>query len=291
MLFPEGEISRQNDTLMPLESSAAQLALWAVNELVKGNKADGSEVEPVVIVPVAIKYTFPEDIRGALRRALATLEDRLNIGNTNEKSLAGRLRAISKASLGALEMEYLGKSDDESGLDDRISRLRSTVLDNVAHALRVQIPVKQRHLDTVRLLRNTMDDIIYADEHEHAMSEYQRKIHQERARLIKRYYKDLDRVVNFVAIHGEYVVENRTQERFSDVLDRLETEVLLLKEPSFGRRLVLLDVGEPINVSAYHARYKKDKRNTINEITEIIGDRISSMLSKLNQNRKPVLVD
>ena len=33
VLFPEGEISRQNDTLMALESGAAQLCFWAVEEL------------------------------------------------------------------------------------------------------------------------------------------------------------------------------------------------------------------------------------------------------------------
>src|SRR5262249_20687781 len=33
VLFPEGEISRQNETLMPLESGAAQMTFWAMDEL------------------------------------------------------------------------------------------------------------------------------------------------------------------------------------------------------------------------------------------------------------------
>ncbi|MFN8551670.1 MAG: lysophospholipid acyltransferase family protein [Candidatus Obscuribacterales bacterium] len=71
VLFPEGEISRQNDTLMPLESGAAQLTFWAVEELAK--HAAGAALEPVYLMPIAIKYTYPKNIENGLKITLSAL--------------------------------------------------------------------------------------------------------------------------------------------------------------------------------------------------------------------------
>lgn len=38
-------------------------------------------------------------------------------------------------------------------------------------------------------------------------------------------YKDIGRVVNFIAIYDGYLSEHMTQERCADIIDRLETEV------------------------------------------------------------------
>ncbi|MFX6281365.1 hypothetical protein ABTF86_20095, partial [Acinetobacter baumannii] len=75
VLFPEGEISRQNDTLMSLETGAAQLTFWGVEELTKMSAKNNGQVEPLYLTPVALKYTYATDVRPALKRTLSSLEN------------------------------------------------------------------------------------------------------------------------------------------------------------------------------------------------------------------------
>ncbi|MFN8551671.1 MAG: hypothetical protein U0103_09300 [Candidatus Obscuribacterales bacterium] len=139
----------------------------------------------------------------------------------------------------------------------------------------------------VRILRNHVDDFIYAPEKD--FSEYERKVHEERASTLRGFYNDLDRVVNFIAIYDGYLKDNMTQERFADILDRLEREILRTREPSFrGSRIVLMDVGVPINLSERYADYKSAKKATIGKVTEEISIQISEMLTSLDQYRKPI---
>lgn len=287
VLFPEGEISRQNDTLMPLESGAAQLTFWAVEELAK--QAAGAAIEPVYIIPMALKYTYPKDIQDDLKETLSSLEASMSILSVAGASVYQRLRAISEKLLVTLEREYKLKPAPGADLNERVSTLRQSILTNVGHQLQVELPNNVRQLEMVRILRNHIDDFIYANEGE--SSEYERKVHEERSTTMRGFYNDLDRVVNFIAIYDGYLKDNLTQERFADILDRLEREIKRTREPSFrGSRIVLLDVGEPINLSERYADYKSAKKATIAKVTEEISDQMTSMLVKLDQFRKPIIL-
>lgn len=283
VLFPEGEISRQNDTLMPLESGAAQMTFWALDEMAKQHK--DQPLPDIPIIPVALKYTYAKDIRHSLHHCLRELEARLSIKSSGDEShLYPRLRTVAETLLSTLEKEYAFKPKDSS-LNSRVGELRSHILQNVARQLGCEIPVNGRQLETVRVLRNKLDDIIYEDESNG--SDYQKQIHDEKTATLKGLNKDLDRVVNFIAIYDGYLSERLTQERFSDILDRLETEIMREREPSFrGARRVLLDVGEPINITPLYSSYKTDKRATIAKVTEQLFGEIGRMLQKLESERE-----
>jgi 1-acyl-sn-glycerol-3-phosphate acyltransferase len=286
VLFPEGEISRQNDTLMPLESGAAQLTFWAVEELAK--QAAGAAIEPVYVIPMALKYTYPKDIQNGLKDTLAILEENLGL-TAGDNSVYHRLRNISEKLLVTLEKEYSMTPAPGAELNQRVADLRQSILTNVSHQLQVEIPTSGRQLEMVRILRNHIDDFIYAPEKD--FSEYEKKVHEERASTLRGFYADLDRVVNFIAIYDGYLKEQLSQERFGDILDRLEREILRTGEPSFrGARVVHLDVGEPINLSERYADYKSAKKVTIAKVTDEIFGQVSGMLTKLDQYRKPIFL-
>lgn len=285
VLFPEGEISRQNDTLMPLESGAAQLTFWAVEEVAK--KAAAGAIDPVYVIPMALKYTYPHNILDNLKITLSSLETNLGILAVSNASVYQRLRTISEKLLLTLEKEYGMKPAAGADLNERIAALRQSILMNVSHQLQVELPKNVRQLEMVRVLRNHIDDFVYAPEDN--FSEYEKKVHEERASTLRGFYNDLDRVVNFIAIYDGYLKEDLTQERFGDILDRLEREILRTREPSFrGSRVVLLDVGQAINLSERYADYKSSKKATIAKVTEEISEQISNMLTNLDQYRKPI---
>ena len=288
VLFPEGEISRQNDTLMALESGAAQLTFWGVEELIKTRTESTDSIEPLYLIPVALKYTYADDVRPALRKTLSVLENRLGISNSSTEFYP-RLRAISARLLETMEQEYGVKSAADATTNDRILVLRTHILSSIAAQLRITLAPSAKPLECVRTLRNAMDDFVYVDEA--PKSEYHRKIHDEKAATIKGFYRDLDRVVNFIVIYEGYFKEQNTQERFADIVERLETEIIGGDPSTKGARRVLLDVGEPINMSERFAEYKKEKKLVLNKVTDEVAHQISDMLVKLDSVRSPLLLD
>lgn len=283
VLFPEGEISNQNDTLMPLETGAAQLSYWALDEL---NKTD--QTSPIYIIPMALKYTYTHNIKATLRQSLDELDSRLGLKSNGSAGMYERLLDTSRALLHELEQEYNLKPAADASLNDRINNLRMAVLGRLGGYFKVDLG-KEKQLDLVRTFRNKIDDCIF--EEEDGMSDYAKTVHDERSRTLKSFYRDLDRVVNFVAIYDGYTKEHMTQERFADVVGRLEHEIIG-GEPSFkGPRRVLVDVGQPINLRDHHPDYKANKKQCLANITNDIFQQISNMLQKLEDSRKHIYLD
>ncbi|MBU6451276.1 MAG: 1-acyl-sn-glycerol-3-phosphate acyltransferase [Cyanobacteria bacterium REEB67] len=313
VLFPEGEISRQNDTLMTLESGAAQLSFWALSDLEKGLAEKGQKIAPatlptvqedgtvgdggpivasptIFIQPMAFKYTYPYDISSSLRETLKTLEAKLGLKAGPEDTFQGRLIALCERLLTALQKEYEFKCPADATMNERVKALRVHILHTLAARLNVELPAGGKELENVRILRNKIDDYIYQDEKKKG-SAYEQEAHEEKQRIYRGYYKDLNRVVNFISIYQGYVSEHMTQERFSDVIERLEVEILG-GEPSIkGPRQVQIDVGEAIDLSLYAEGYKTHKKETIAKVTEMIAAQISTMLVKMEAKRTPIYLD
>lgn len=283
VLFPEGEISRQNDVLLPLETGAVQLSYWALDELHK-TKPD----EPVFIQPVALKYTYKHDITERLSWCMFKIERRLGIEEDGETSLYKRVRRASEVVLSTLESEYNCKKLETDTLNDRMSRVKTEALRTMAKFLDVELPPKGSHLDWVRVLRNNMDDFIYGDTDD--LPPYQRKIWEEKAAKVRRFYRDLDRVVAFIAIYEGYLTPPTTQERLSNVVELFESEVF--GEVSVkGPRLIYINIGEPIDLLTRYADYKKNKKGVIEEVTLNLSQQISGMLATIDKSREIVFVN
>jgi 1-acyl-sn-glycerol-3-phosphate acyltransferase len=288
VLFPEGEISRQNDTLMPLESGAAQLSFWGVEERVKTHGENNGDLSPLYIIPVALKYTYPTDIRPSLWSTLSVLEEKVGIPNSDKELFHTRLKNLTGKLLVTLEREYEYTPKEGTTVTERVDALRSHILRAVASQLKVELHENGRQLEWVRQIRNKLDDFIYSDDGRG--SEYEKKIHDEKAAKVKGFYRDVDRVVNFIAIYEQYFSESNTQERFADILDRLEAEILGHEPTIKGPRTVLVDVGQPINVSELYGDYKKNKKAVIANVTENLGRQLGEMLVGLDKHRKPIML-
>lgn len=282
VLFPEGEISRQNDVLLPLESGAAQLSFMALDELQK--KIPG---EPMYILPVALKYTYKYDTTPLLSVLMSKIEDKLGIPNAADETLYKRVRAAADVVLKTLENEYDRKPPADADLNARINDLKTHILKTMADVLHVNLPAGSSHLDSVRILRNTLDDFIYEDDED--LPPYQKKIHDEKAIKIKAFYRDLDRVVCFIAIYDGYLSPPITQERLINVLELIETEVFGEAKIK-GPRKVYIRVGEPVNLLDYYADYKKTKKVVIEQVSQRISTQLHDMLVEADKQRQSVFV-
>ena len=258
VIFAEGEISRQNDTVMRFERGIVQLCFWALDDMAK------AEIDkPLYMVPIGIKYHYPQDMWDDIDAALTELERSiLPPAERTPIERYERLRRIGVAIFKTLAAEYQYKVDETVPLDTHIQKMKEQIL---SHAEQIMgIHSEADVLTRVRTLKNLVDAEVYKDIEQ--MTEYERKIHEELLQKFQRFYPDLDRLINFIAISDGYVAEERSPERFLEVIVRLEREVFGMSKMR-GPRVASVRVGEPKNLRDYYDTYKAQKRETVEQIT------------------------
>ena len=258
VIFAEGEISRQNDTVMRFERGIVQLCFWALDDMVK------AEVnKPLYVVPIGIKYHYPQDMWDDIDTALTELEEKiLPPADRTPIERYERLRRIGVVIFKTLAAEYQYKVDETVPLDRHIEKLKEQIL---SHAERIMgIHSEADVLTRVRTLKNIVDAEVYKDIEQ--MTAYERKIHEELLQKFQRFYPDLERLINFIAITDGYVAEEQSPERFLDVIIRLEREVFGTSKMR-GPRVASVRVGEPTDLRECYDTYKAQKRTTVEQIT------------------------
>ena len=270
VIFGEGEISRQNDTVMPFERGVTQLCFWALDDMQKAgiNK-------PLYVVPIGIKYHYPQDMWDAIDAALTRLEHAIlpPVGRTSTERYE-RLRRIGIAILKTLAAEYQYKVDETVPLDVHIQKLKEQILSHTEKFMGIH--AEGDVLTRVRALRNLVDAEIYKDIEQ--MTEYERKIHEELLQKFQQFYPDLERLINFITISDGYVAAERSAERFLEVITRLEREVFGTAKMR-GPRVASLSVGEPKNLRECYDTYKAQKRKTVEQITHEIETAVQTLVT------------
>lgn len=101
VLFPEGGCSYQNDTVMPFRSGAIELSFKAIEKLFKHNGV----IPDFYLVPVSLKYVYPNLTDTQIEQALSRLETALSLKPAQADRYL-RLREIAIQVLKNLEAEY-----------------------------------------------------------------------------------------------------------------------------------------------------------------------------------------
>lgn len=274
VIFGEGEISHQNETIMPFESGVAQFGFWALHDM---ERADN--IKPLYLLPVGLKYVYKKDMWIEIEQAITNLE--LNVlpeGAEPPTDLYDRVKNIGGSLLGSLAREYHLRLSEGSSLNERINRMREHILSQMESFMELVPQPDWNPLRRVRAIQNRIDGEIYREVDE--MTEYERGVHTQRVDKFRQFYTDLRRIVNSIAIYEGYIGENPSQERFLDVITRLEAEV-------FGRSKVkgplhaFVRIGKPINLLASYEAYKKQKRQTTQQVTLELETEVQNIVADM----------
>lgn len=247
VIFPEGEVYSQNESLLPFQTGAVQLAMWGREE---ARKTDPKA--QVLLLPCAIRYHFAGDVSATLERKLAALEKHLALDQSTLDVYA-RMRGVALCVLRAVEAEYHLQAPPDDGHDPqnndltpRIEAAKHAALERAAHLLGVKLP-RGTLPEQMRSLLHTAEMEMHEDEAHRPQSLALQ--HLERARLASH---DLTRLANWIAVHDGYVLHKddganaqRSSERIAEVLFRLEQEVFG-KATYAGPRIARVRIGEPI---------------------------------------------
>ena len=275
VIFAEGEISRQNDTVLPFESGVVQLCFWALDDMAKADA-----VKPLYAVPVGIKYIYDEEMWDEIKEALARLErEILPQGSPVAEDLYGRLRTIGAAIVSILEREYKLKADENRSLNERIEQLREHILSQMEEFMGVTPQPTVLPMTRVRSLKNLIDAEIYRETEE--LSTYERQIYEQRLEKFQEFYPDLNRLFNFIAIYDGYVGETQSPERFLEVITRIEREVFGDSKPR-GPRIALMRFGAPKNLLDRYETYKQNKKQTVQDITLELETEVQALISEMS---------
>ncbi len=124
LIFPEGAVSRHNDLMMELMDGPGFIARQATKRRKKEGKG------PVVIHPVAIRYSYDGDPMTAIREDVEKLERSFSWQPQSQLPVHKRLAKIGEALLALKEVEYLGEAS-HGDPHQRAERLVATMLDRL----------------------------------------------------------------------------------------------------------------------------------------------------------------
>ena len=269
LLFPEGEVYYLADRLTPLREGAAAIALSAA-------KKCAAEGRTTWIVPIGIKYRFPDDVdpRPAFLALMDNLEARLTWRPRVGQPLVGRVYAFAAALLALKELEYLGEA--KSGpLKERIVGLWSHILrelegrrlprcreveplpvrvKDLRHACLEALAKPETTADEAKALRDDLDDVFMA--------------------------------VQAYSYPGDYLSEHPTLERVADTLAKLDEDLLRGNDyaPPPAPRRAIVRVGEPIDIGASLAGAGKSRANST-ALTLELERRMQALLDEIGPGR------
>jgi 1-acyl-sn-glycerol-3-phosphate acyltransferase len=246
VLFPEGEVYSQNDSLLPFQVGAIQLALWGQEEARKS--------EPkarVLLLPIALRYRFAEDVRAELDRKLACLEKKLQLPSARDlqlENLHARMRAIAVKVLAEVEREYSLSPQEGADLTPRFLAAKEAALQRAANLLDEKMPRGEVPERMRVLLHRAESELHELQENPRA---YDGQAHDKNRVLAA--WRDLERLANWVAIYDGYASQKLSAERLAEVIFRLENDVLG-KASHAGTRIATVRVGAPLELPDEIAR-------------------------------------
>jgi hypothetical protein len=265
VIFVEGEISNQNESLLPLESGVIQLAFMALNDVYKDTGKDLSKLPSLHVCPVSIRYAYEDKgLDEAIAQALFELEEAIGLTAT-QSSRFERLRLVAMSVLNGAAGQFGYEADTDLPLAQKVAGLSDFMLTKLEQIINLPPDESLSYLDRIRRIRNLVDKVMSQSLGEEPPA-YQKRLFDHQKAVLKNFYLDLERVVNFVAIYDGYLHPEMSPDRTVEMIRRLEKEVFgayRLAHPRKG----IVRVAEPVDLKTHFEAFLKDKRAIIGEIT------------------------
>jgi hypothetical protein len=281
VIFIEGEVSMENDTVIHFEPGVLSLALRSQDALAESSDA------PLHVAIVAMKTRYKPGVERAIETSIARLEERVGLcappAETSPASIwdtfRTRIARIGDAVLSAVERTNLLTPTSGASIDARIDALRDRMLTKMEAFLDIIPPANTPLLDRVRTIRNKMDRIIHAyGDLPESISPYERRQLQLRQQAFADFYADLARLVNFLTLRGNYLATpHAALERFAEVILRLEQEILG-KPRLLYPRTVTVHVGNILNLRDHLADFRQDKKKTAAQLAAHFESEMAALL-------------
>lgn len=262
VIFVEGEISQQNETLLPLETGVIQLAFMALNDVYKQTGKNLTDLPSLYICPIGLRYIYqPKGLTEAIEVALERLEKAT--GTEKNGTVFERLRTLAATVLQHAAAQIGFPLNPELPMADNVSLLSNEMLLKLEHLINLKPQPELSYLDRVRCIRNKVDTVL--TQAMETSNTYQERLHTQQKEVLKNIYPNLDRVVNFVSIYDGYLQPDMATTRYVELIRRLEKEVFGVFQ-LLHPRTAHVQVSDPIDLKPYFSDFLNDKQATVQKL-------------------------
>ncbi|HEY9793164.1 MAG TPA: lysophospholipid acyltransferase family protein [Candidatus Obscuribacterales bacterium] len=278
VIFPEGEVTRSPDFLLPLRPGTARLSLEGQERLLQhGTK------EPVFVQPIGIRWRYKYDITGWLDFIVRRIESKLGLKPTGG-GLTQRVHAAAAVMLTVLEDEYFSEHNSDLPYETRVYRLRECILQRASALVGMPQPEGKSQLTWMRRVVNAIDRFIQTDRL--GMSGFQLELHKRQADKLHRFLRDCRRVQNLIGVVEPKERRPVTQERLAEMVSHIERQVFDYVLPK-GPRIAMVGVGEAIAVLDLIPLWERNREEAIETLTDTISRRLQQLIDDLDTVRRP----
>ncbi len=271
VMFPEGEVSHQNDYLMNLEDGVERIALSTLKDLKK--------TEPqstIYIIPLIMKYKFSKDIWPDIYANLARVEAHLELTPETNEPVNVRLKNCLNKGLDRLEARH-SVPEKSNDLETRLSNLRERLIAISQEYLKAKLPDNAGQVTRLHILRNSFAHNQFSDGMDLELSEEDRV-----------YYEQLRLATHTVAIGEHSFKKNHDPEDAAELVNLLEEAIfgkITLRMPD----IVLVGTGKEIDIADYLKDFEVKKAKGVQALKEELSSRMKKRnleFEKANQNDK-----
>ena len=281
VIFPEGEISFQNDFLMPMENGPEHIALSALNEMREDGRTDH-----IVILPIVVKYWLNGDLRNQIRTALSKIESILAVDRVEKQSTRLRLAKCFDAAISHLEMDNKYHPVNKTNWDCRLRELRESIILQAERFAGIRFSVELPQSQRLHLLRN----YFFQKKLPNEKSLPQTKEESAAIKDAQHHYGQLLIATSLLAIGDHSFHDQMTQEEAVELINLLSRQTInrqLIKLP----QTVMIEVSEVIDIEKYLVLYKDNKRNAVQMLKDELSRRLSSRLVDLASEYTSVIIE
>ncbi|MCW5824072.1 MAG: 1-acyl-sn-glycerol-3-phosphate acyltransferase [Cyanobacteria bacterium TGS_CYA1] len=258
VMFPEGEIFYLNEVIQRFHAGAISIAMDAIIS----QRASQPEWS-AYLIPMAIKYHYPESIEDILSRRMTRMETRLGLSKM-EGTLIERLRRIQQTLLHREQKSY-GISLEhtiEPELGDEILRTQEALLQLI----------EEKHQKKLMSQKNLIDQSWQLGAELREMNFPQKKKELE----------DLKVIEHMVSWRPSYYGTGNSQDRIAEALLKQERDLYKIKRPQqLANRNVYVKIAEPTNLGLFADDYSKDAHGMLSKVTTNLHDQIQSMIDEM----------
>ncbi len=315
-LAPEGATNGHSELVSPIESGAAQIGFWAMEDLIAAGRN-----EDVLIVPIGIQYYYVNEPWANLEKLLSKLELECGLevdrhdslvaisqsdGRPMRKLIYDRFYKLSQYLLYQMENFYaqfyqyqiperppIYESITRTEIEQRLQQLLDFSLTVSESYFNLQ--PKGSQIDRCRRIEQAGWDWIYPDELKdpNNLSNVGHKLADRIATESDLRMWHMRIVESFVSVTGSYVKDKPTIDRFAEIILLLWDLVAQIKgsrstkRPILGKRRVQITISNPIPISDYWDRYKSSRRaakQSIVDLTQELQTSLDGTIDKGNSD-------
>lgn len=263
VIFPEGEITGNQDDLLPFPKAIFHIVLDAQKDL----KAAGSD-EPVYVIPCAIQYSLEEDPETALGPALKRLAKKLDLTFDENADALTNTKQVIRAYITELSYAY-SLVLEESSSAKMAEQAAIELLKRVGALCDFQFDEALPTTEQLYALRNATDEDFKRS------PSIAKKCRFHCGGISQASIRgDLERIERLLILHRS-LLHFEDEIQACRALDFIESEVFgRISAKGWQHCSVLIE--EPIDVSKFVELYEQDKNAAVDKVCDLFSQRLQS---------------